>query len=171
VSKNSLLLVSLVAAIPGGVLVCLMVMAFLNYAGGSTMWPKALAGMSLLIGLLLAVMPIGIFVFGGPKAEKAPEEKSGDEAVIDASDAETIIAESDDGLESSAGATDENLEVIEGEPDEFAMTGEVVAGDADTGSEEFDVGSDFEVGGADEEAVEVIDAEDDFEDDAPQKKK
>jgi hypothetical protein len=170
VSKNGLLLVSLVGAIPGAWLVCLMVMAFMNHAAGPSIYPKALAGLALLSGLLLTVMPIGIFVFGGPRAEKAPAEKSGDEADVAVSGSEEIVAESDDGFESSSGVTDENLEVIEGEPDEFAMTGEVVTGDADSSSEEFDLGSDFEIGGADDEAVEVLEDDDEFDDDAPKKK-
>ncbi len=170
-SKNGLLLVSLVGAIPGALLVYLMVMAFVNYAAGPTMWPKALAGMSLLCGLLLAVMPIGIFVYGGPKTEKAPAEKKDDEAEVEPGNEETIIAESDDDFEPASGATDENLEVVEGASDEFAMTGEIVTSDADSStSEEFDLGSDFEVSESDEEAVEVLD-DDEFDDEAPKKKK
>lgn len=170
-SKNSLILVSLVGAIPGALLAGLMVIAFLNYAGGPTMWVKALAVTALLIGLLLTVMPVGIFVFAGPKAEKAPKEKTGDEAESEASDSQAIISESEDALDSRSGATDSSLEVVEGEPDEFAMTGEVVTGDDDTGSEEFDVGSDFEIGTGDAEPVETLDEGDQFDEDAPKKKK
>jgi hypothetical protein len=170
VSKNGLLLVSLVGAIPGAFVVYVMVMAFVNYAAGPAVWPKALAGMSLLCGLLLAVMPIGIFVYGGPKTEKAPAEKSGDKAESTSGDEETIIAESEDDPEYSSGATDESLEVV-GASDEFAMTGEIVTGDADSsGSEEFDLGSDFEVSEPEEGAVEVLE-DDEFDDDAPKKKK
>jgi hypothetical protein len=172
VSKNSLILVSLVGAIPGALLVGLMALAFLSYAGGPTMWVKALAVVSLLIGLLLTAMPVGIFVFAGPKAEKAPKEKSGDEAGSESSDSQAVIAESDDAVDSRSGATDSSLEVVEGEPDEFAMTGEVVADEQhDTSSEEFDVGSDFEIGTGDEEPVEAIEEGDDFDEEAPPKKK
>ena len=178
-SKNGLFFVSLVAAVPGAVLVYLMVMSFLQYAGNSSMWPKALAGMALLVGLLLTFMPVGILVFGGPKAEKAPEKKSVEGSASEFEDSETIISESHEGSDSAvgssrgslSGATDPNLEVIEGEPDEFAMTGEIVTSDLDGSSEDFDLGSDFEVGGAEEEAVEVIDAEDEFDEHAPKKKK
>ena len=169
-SKNGLLLVSLVGAIPGAFVVYVMVMAFVNYAAGPAVWPKALAGMSLLCGLLLAVMPIGIFVYGGPKAEKAPAEKTGDESEGGSGDEEAIIAESDEESESSAAVTDENLEVV-GASDEFAMTGEIVTSDADSsGSEEFDLGSDFEVSESEEGAVEVLE-DDELDDDAPKKKK
>ena len=174
-SKNGLFFVSLVAAVPGAVLVYLMVMSFLQYAGNSSMWPKALAGMALLVGLLLTFMPVGILVFGGPKAEKAPEKKSVEGSASEFEDSEAIISESHDGSDSSAGslsgATDPNLEVIEGEPDEFAMTGEIVTSDLDGSSEDFDLGSDFEVGRAEDEAVEVIDAEDEFDEHARKKKK
>ncbi len=177
-TKNGLMLVSLVGAIPGLGLVFLMAMAFMNHAAGPAIWSKALAGMSLLVGLLLAAMPLIIFVRGGPAVEKPVEKKKDeDEAeVVDAADAETIIAESDDDAEASAAVTDESLEVVEGEPDEFAMTGEVVTGDSDAGSsEEFDADSDFEIGGDSGEAVEVIDEGDEFEEEveeeAPKKKK
>lgn len=175
-SKNGLLLVSLVGAIPGAVLVYLMVMAFVSFAAGPSLWPKALAGLALLIGLLLAVMPVGIFVFGGPKAEKASKKEESEEAEGEAA----IIAESHDDLEASeadsaSGATDPSLEVVDADSEEFARTGEIVTSDDDIGSEEFDLGSDFEIGEAEGEhsgdAVEVIDADDDFEEEAPKKKK
>ena len=174
-SKNGLFLVSLVAAVPGAVLVYLMVMSFLQYAGNSSTWPKALAGMALLVGLLLTLMPVGILVFGGRKAEKAPVKEPSAGSASEFEDSETIISESHEGSDSSpgllSGATDPNLEVVEGEPDEFAMTGEIVTSDLDGSSEDFDLGSDFEAGGAEEEAVEVIDAEDKFDEHAPKKKK
>jgi hypothetical protein len=176
VSKNGLFLVSLVAAVPGGLLVYLMVMAFLNHAGGPTMWPKALAGTALLIGLVLAVMPFGILVFGGPKAEKAaPEKKADEEADNELTGEQTIIVDSQEGSElsesdSSAGATDPDLEVVEAESEEFAMTGEIATSDVDDG-DDFETGSDFEMGSDEDDAVEVIESEDDFEEDAPKKKK
>ena len=80
-SKIGLFLTSLVAAVPGGFLAYLMVMAFLNHSGGPTMWTKVLAGMLLFIGSLLSVMPVGVLLFTGAKSEKEPEkssEKSGD---------------------------------------------------------------------------------------------
>lgn len=166
-TKNSLMLISLVAAIPGALLLVLMVMAFINYAAGPTMWYKALAGTALLVGLLLTCMPLVIFVRGGPKAEKAPDKESVEGAESEASDSEAIVAESGEVSDSQVDVTDENLEVVDGESDEFAMTGELVAGDSDTSNEDFDLGSDFEIGAGEEEAVEVIDDDDD----APKKKK
>jgi hypothetical protein len=139
VSKNGLLLTSLVAASPGGLMACLMVMAFVNYAGGPTWWVKILAAMLLLIGVLLAAMPVGIFLFAGPKAEKAPG-KEGEEAK---EKAEAAGAESE--AAAGTGGTDSSLEV---EPaDDSAMTSEFVAGDDDASGEDFDLGpgSEFEM--------------------------
>jgi hypothetical protein len=134
VSKNGLLLTSLVAAIPGAVMACLMVMAFVNYAGGPTWWVKILAAMLLLIGALLAVMPVGIFLFAGPKAEKAPR-KEGEEAPAKAESAEAKSAAGE------SGATDSSLEV---EPaDSSAVTAEFVT-DEEAGGDDFDLGPDSE---------------------------
>ena len=62
-NKNTLCLTSLVAAVPGAVLAVLMVMAFVNFAGGWSVMVKGLTGLLLLIGAALAVMPVGIFLF------------------------------------------------------------------------------------------------------------
>ena len=72
VSKTSLCLVSLIAAIPGAGLAGLMVISFLNYADKSPGALKALAGVSLLLGGALALMPVAILVFAGPKTPKSP---------------------------------------------------------------------------------------------------
>ncbi|MFN0056350.1 MAG: hypothetical protein ACKV0T_29745 [Planctomycetales bacterium] len=77
-SKSQLALTSLVAALPGGWLAYLMVMAFLGPGAGG--WPilKGLAGTLLLIGATLAVMPVGILLFSGPKTVKPPKKKKTD---------------------------------------------------------------------------------------------
>jgi hypothetical protein len=175
VTKQGLFLTSFVAAIPGALMAYLMVAAFLQHAGGPSAWTKALAGMLLLIGLLLAAMPLGIFLYGGPKTEKAPAKKaegdsseegadaesaaeSGDD--MDSRHAETVIGDADE-FEERADVTDENLEVFEGAPDEFSVTGEVVTGDS-AAEESFDADadSDFEVNtGDDEEPFEFDDEE------------
>lgn len=132
-SKNGLILTSLVGAIPGLIMAVLMVMAFINYAGGQSVFHKILCVLLLLIGLLLAAMPVGIFVLAGPKAEKAPaKKKDEEEEVADAASGEVVeAAEASSGElvdEAEHGAvTDPNLVVEEGPPDEFAVTGEFVA--------------------------------------------
>src|SRR5262245_37824410 len=115
---------------------CLMVMAFLNYAGGQSVLHKILCVMLLLIGLLLTAMPVGIYLLDGPKAEKAPAKKKDEEAdavveeasgeVVEAASGEELVAEDADG----GSETDPNLEVEEGPPDEFAVTGEVISDEA-----------------------------------------
>jgi hypothetical protein len=166
VSKNGLILTSLVGAVPGLLMAYLMVMAFINYAGGQTVIHKILCVLLLLIGLLLAAMPVGIFVLAGPKAEKAPAKKKDDEAAEVAEEAsgeaasgevveaeETVIGEASDFEdENPADVTDENLEVDEGPADEFAVTGEVVTDDVEAGSEDFGAEEELEVEEAEEEA-------------------
>lgn len=156
-SKNGLFLTSLVAAIPGVILACLMVMAFVNYAGGPTWWVKILAGMLLLIGMLLTAMPVGIMLFAGPKAEKAPKTEKNEAAEKEAAEAESEAA----GESARSGATDSSLEVTGA--DESAMTGEFVAGDDDASGEDFDLGpgSEFE--------MEAAEADVEAEDEGPKK--
>jgi len=176
VTKQGLFLTSFVAAVPGALMAYLMVASFVQYAGGPSMWTKALAGMLFLVGLLLAAMPLGIFLYGGPKTEKAPAKKAEGDLIEEAGEgesgeesdsrhAETVIADADD-FEERPDVTDENLEVFEGAPDEFSVTGEVVTGDAaDEESFDADADSDFEVNtGDDEEPFE-------FEDEEPKKGK
>jgi hypothetical protein len=145
VSKNGLILTSLVTAIPGLAMAVLMVMAFVNYAGGPSVFHKILCVLALLVGLLLAATPIGIFVLAGPKAEKLPAKKKDEEAaeVVEAESGEvveaeeTVIGESSDLLDEEVAKTDENLVVEEGPPDEFAVTGEVVTDEVSAGSDDF----------------------------------
>jgi hypothetical protein len=165
VTKQGLFLTSFVAAIPGAFLAVLMAISFLKYAGGPSLWTKGLAGMLFLIGGLLAVMPVGIFLFAGPKTEKPPEKKPTDESSGEEGEAEpaadsgdefdsrhaaTIISDSEE-FESHADVTDSSLQVVEGEPDEFSVTGEVVTDDS--AAEEFgsDADSDFEVNSGDDD--------------------
>ena len=162
-SKNGLILTSLVGAVPGALMATLMVMSFAKYAGGPSVLHKILCALALLIGLLLAAMPVGIFVLAGPKAEKAPAKKKEEKTAKDADEAsgeiaeaeeaeaeETLIGESDDLVEENASATDDNLEIEEGPPDEFAVTGEIVTDEAAAEAEEFVVEGDLEVEEADE---------------------
>src|SRR5258708_758357 len=137
-----------------------MVMAFVNYAGGPTWWVKILAGLLLLIGALLAAMPVGIVLFAGPKAEKTPKKET-DEAAEKSDSAE---AESEAAGESArSGATDSSLEVVG--TDDSAMTGEFVNDDDEASGEDFDLGpgSEFE--------MDVAEADVEAEDEGPKKGK
>lgn len=63
---------SLVAAIPAALLAVLLVMAFLNSSENlKGIALQALVGVTLLGGALVALMPVGILVFGGKKKPKA----------------------------------------------------------------------------------------------------
>ena len=167
-TKNGLFLTSFVAAVPGAVLAYLMVMAFLNYSGGPSLWTKLLAGLLLLIGMLLMLMPVGIFVYAGPKAEKAPKKAEGESgkeagsAVVEAGSGEAVV-EADAGEEGSGAAvavTDPNLEVVDANSEDFAMTGEVV-GAEEAASEVSEDDSDFEVNADASSGDEFLEAEED----------
>ncbi len=150
-TKTGLFVTSFVAAIPGAWLAYLMVMAFLNYSGGPSLWTKLLAGMLFVIGMLLVLMPAGIFVFAGPKAEKAPKKAEGEaaaesgEAAVEAESGEAVVAaeEGEEGSGSRAAVTDPNLEVVEANSDDFTKGDEF--GGADEAGESPEDDSDFEV--------------------------
>ncbi len=167
-TKTGLFLTSFVAAIPGALLAYLMVMAFLNYSGGPTMWSKALAGMLFVIGTLLVLMPVGIFVFTGPKTEKAPKKAEGEAGGQEAG-SEVVAAESGEAVvaaeegEEGAGApavTDANLEVVEAGSEDFAMTGEVVNAE-EAAAEVSEDDSDFEINADAASEDELLEAEED----------
>lgn len=142
-SKTGLCLTSIVAAIPGAWVAVLVVMAFLSAgAGGWSVAIKALSGALLLVGGGLAVMPIGILLFAGPKAEKPAKakEKPANESP-EKGEAVAVAAVEDDAFE----AADATFEV---EPDardseEFVETIDQPSIEAD--SDDFDLGADFEL--------------------------
>jgi len=160
VTKTGLFLTSFVAAIPGAALAYLMVMAFLSHSGGPSMWTKALAGLLLIIGGLLAMMPFGIMVFAGPKTEKAPKKskeeaakEEGSAVVAAESEAELEAEEAGESSGSRPAVTDPNLEVVEANSDDFAPAGEEAA-------EVSEEDSDFEVNpDASDSSDELLEAE------------
>lgn len=141
-SKLGLVLTSLVGAIPGGVMAAVMVMAFVNYAGGSSTTFKVLAGLLLLIGSFLAAMPVGILLFAGPKSEKkikkakdvekAKAEGSGDKAPESAEVEEVEVVAEDDAT----------MEVSDDSPDSEVFAETIDQPIVDAGSDEFDLGDD-----------------------------
>lgn len=155
-NKTQISLTSLVAALPGAFLAYLMVMAFLNFAGGWSIATKGLAGLFLLIGAGLAFTPVALFVLAGPKAPKAPKEEKPKEeeleAVSDAGEAVSAAEVSDgEGLEPAEEATEEAVEeTAEEEPAaeaaEFddAETLNYTPDSTDTAEQEFDLGDEFE---------------------------
>lgn len=81
VTKMQASLMSLVAAVPGGLLAYGMVMSFLQYSERSPLSFKVISGISLVLGLLLALLPLAILAFAGPKAVKEPAKKADGESV------------------------------------------------------------------------------------------
>ena len=140
-SKNALCLTSLVAAIPGAVLAVLSLLSFINYAGGWSFAVKGINALLLVIGASLAAMPVGIFVLAGPKSEKPSKKKDEDLPTEDPS-----ATRSSQVVESDEFATDDEatFEVDEsaGE-DAFAET--IDQAPEEAGSDDFDLGADFDV--------------------------
>lgn len=128
-SKLSLCLVSLIAAIPGGILAALLVKVFLDYGGGPSPAYQGLAGVVLLISAMMTLMPIGILLFGGRKQDAAPAvTRQG-------------AAESADDLESAdefeeLGSADD-LESADEFGDEFSSEDDLVAEDSSEFDDEF----------------------------------
>ena len=76
VSKTNLALSSLIAAIPGGFLAYLLVMAFLHHIGDMPMMLQVLVGLALVGCVVATLSPVGILVFvGGDGATKPKKEK------------------------------------------------------------------------------------------------
>lgn len=144
-NKLNLTLTSLVAAIPALVLTILLVMGFVNYAGGPT-GVKVIAGLTLLVAAGLAFMPAGIFFLSGPRAEKAPKVK--EEKKAEAPESEAAVAVADDELvaeEDASFEVDEEMAVADSE--DFTET--IAQPSPDEGDEfaaDFDLDTDEDAG-------------------------
>lgn len=151
-SKNALCLTSLVAAIPGAWLAVLMVMAFVNHAGGPTGTIKGLAGALLLVGGTLAAMPVGIFLFTGPKTEKPPKKKAESEKPAKAAkaDDEFVAVADDESSASDASVADAATFEVDTDPRDSEEFMETVITPVEAGSDDFDLGADFELDDAEE---------------------
>ncbi len=102
-SKLQLFLVSLIGAIPGAFLAFLSVMAFLNYAGGSSMLLKATTGLLAAVGAFMPILSAMVLLQGRgegkPAAAKgAPTKETETEAV--SKDAGQLSADSRDSTDS-----------------------------------------------------------------------
>lgn len=152
-SKTSLCLTSLVAAVPGGWLATLMVLAFLSTgAGGWSIVVKGIAGALLLAGGFLAVMPVGILLFAGPKAEKPPKSKDkgekakGDETKAISAPAPAALAVEDEPLSSS----DVTFEIDQDPRDSEEFVETIDQPSVEASSDDFDLGADFELDSVEE---------------------
>jgi hypothetical protein len=136
---------SLVAAIPAGILVALLVMTLLNHFGNLALMGQLLVIGTLVVTAVVALVPFGVLIFSGkkPAAAKKGAKASGEEdATIATSD--EIVSRDDEGFADSA----EETETIA-----FAPSDE---GDTD------------DLGDLDEFSTDDLD---DFEEDEPPKKK
>ena len=126
-TKMQTSLVSLVAAVPGGLLAYGMVMSFLNYASQSPLSFRIISGITLVTAVLLALLPLAILAYGGPKKAKSaaapgstgPLAVSAPNSVVDASEVESI-----DDLEVAGETNDADFTMAESF-DEFSPDGEV----------------------------------------------
>jgi hypothetical protein len=127
VNRTGIFGVSLVSAIPGAILAIVMVLVFVNYAGGPSILTKVLAGLMLLSGLALAAMPAAIWLFLAPKQISA-EKAAGAAAEPKQEEAEVAV--------------EEPAEPAEGIIEDDAVDKEVPQNDEES---EFDLGADFVV--------------------------
>lgn len=141
-SKNAVCLTSIVAALPGAWVAVLVVMGFLSEgAGGWSAVIKALSGLLLLIGGSLAVMPVGILLFMGPKKEKPAKAK--EKAAKDKSDEGEVAAVIAD--EEVIEADDATFEVDQDHRDSEEFVETIGQPTLEAESDDFDLGADFEL--------------------------
>jgi hypothetical protein len=134
-----MVLTSLIVAIPGLFLLFLVVMGFLRFGGGWSAISITLSALLGLIGLGLALMPVGIHLYSA----KSEEKPKGEGAEAGESGSAVVASESGESPSSAVAVTDTSLEVVDAGSDELAMTGEFVSEDAGS-DEEFAVDSDSE---------------------------
>ncbi|QDV51986.1 hypothetical protein [Gimesia fumaroli] len=149
-SKLQLPLMSLVAAIPGGLLTYLLVMAFLNHAEAMSTTLLGVAGLTLLLSGFLTILPVGALIFG-PKGASKKKSKSKDEPELEADEED----EDDFVSDSAAELSDEFAE------DEFEEDDDMLASGDDLDFGEVDELSDSEISGEIEE--EEFDFSDEYE--------
>lgn len=165
-TKLSLFLTSLVAALPGALLAYLTVMSFIDYGEGSSGVMKGLAGLGAAMGSLLALMPVGILVLvRSPGSEKKakPEEKPA-EAAASAAVADDEVGGEDlevSGvsmeLETAEGVEGESMELETAEAD-LGESMELETVEEEAVVEEFgDTEAEEKPSGGTEDAMEVVD--------------
>jgi hypothetical protein len=84
VTKSALAATSLVAAVPGGFMAYLAVMAFLNHLDGMPTMLMVVTGTALAFSALMALTPVGILLFskGTPKPDKKEESGLAETAAV-----------------------------------------------------------------------------------------
>ena len=142
-NKTHLALTSLTAAVPAGVLAFLIVSTFLSDSfdamGGML---TILAGLTLAIGSVVALMPVGILVFG-PKSDKPKKEKKESKPEVvqvkpEGTSGEIIVdpeAFSDEDIE----ITESAFDVDEIDEDEVVLADDDMFEDGSGEFEDFDI--------------------------------
>ena len=120
-TKNGLFAVSLIGAIPGAFLAYLCVMAFLNFAGGSSILLKGLTGLLLLIGAGMPILSAATLLQGRGAKEtgEAPAEKAKGKAKAAAVEVDEVeeavavaVADSDELLDADEVVDDEIVDDV-----------------------------------------------------------
>ena len=164
--KTQRALTSLVAAVPAGVLLYLLVMTFLNRADSLNMMMKVVAGVTLACAFFVVLMPILLLVLGNRKAKEAVDvdDSVAEAAVISNDDDDVADIEGDEASDATVGALDESDADVDAS-DEF----EIDESDADIMS---DSSGEFEAGmGSSLDEIESVDFEDEEEEEPKPKKR
>jgi len=133
VGRTQRALTSLVAAIPAGLLTYLLVMVFLNQAESLSTLLKIIVGVTLAASGFVAIMPIGLLIFGGKKAaaEESEAATSKKSATIDLDD-DDAVEEVDVAEAEEASDGDSLFDVEESDDDIMADSDdEIASGSAD----------------------------------------
>ncbi len=134
-SKLNLAAVSLVAAIPGGILAFFSIYAFLNYSERMQTMMQVVNGVTLLMAVVLVLTPVVIMLRKGKGVPADKKKASVPEAVAAGGASESIdddpfeldAAESDDALDGDLGGDafdDSALDMTDEEADLFEFDDE-----------------------------------------------
>lgn len=172
-TKSALAATSLVAAVPGGFMAYLAVMAFMNHMAAMPVLLQAVVGATLLCSAMMALSPLGILLFskGAPKAAKA--EKNADSsgiATVPARDSDAALdadelgdLEGDEGFEAAGELGEEDDLGDDAVAAEEDFSGESAdETDGDFGELDAEVTT---IGSVDDEAFELEDESFEFDDD------
>ena len=164
-TKSQTALTSLVAAVPGGFLAYLLVMAFLGHADQMGGMLNGVVGVALLCSIAAALTPVGIMLFGGPRTAKPKAKKKADDD--DAGDSVVGLEEVDE-FESASGVSDAYADSDDSDEllDDFGSSDLLDGGESDESGEMMDAYDDEQTGRrevSDEWDVPDSDLSDEFE--------
>ena len=168
VSKLNLFFVSLVAAVPGGVLSYFLVTNFLTRADQMESMLQIVSAVTLALSALVTLLPFGILIFGPKteepeapaKTEKEAAKSQAEVAVVEAPESEVVIPARDS---AEFEVTDPEMGAFVGE-EHFETEAEMPAFEAD---EEFQTEAELESVDFDEDFGDVFA----YFDDLPRRRK